>query len=104
MVLLMRCSTGEDWNRLMYDCWKENSIAPLYFIVFIMLVTNIMLNLFILVIIQQFSKYYIEEDNSKQRFEDDFEAFKLAWEDFSEHYECLKIRQKDVPKFIMKLP
>ena len=31
-----------------------------------------MLNLFVLVIIQQFEKYYIEEDNPRQRFEEDF--------------------------------
>ena len=114
-MILFAISTGEDWNVIMYDCLKTppgceagvncgSSLAPLFFIIFIMLVTNIMLNLFILVIIQQFSKYYIEEDNSKQRFEDDFEAFKEAWAEPSEHYECLKIRQKDVPKFIMKLP
>ena len=48
----------------MYDCWRKNSIAPLYFIVFIMLVTHIMLNLFILVIIEQFEKYYLTSNNS----------------------------------------
>ena len=95
-MILFAISTGEDWNVIMYDCLIVppecepgvncgSSLAPLFFICFIMLVSNIMLNLFILVIIQQFSKYYIEEDNSKQRFEDDFEAFKKAWADFSEH-------------------
>ena len=60
--LLFSISTGEDWNRIMYDCMHtapncvegENcgsDIAPIFFIAFIMLVSNIMLNLFILVII-----------------------------------------------------
>ena len=61
--LLFSISTGEDWNRIMFDCMRlppdcipgrtcGSSIAPMFFLSFIMLVTNIMLNLFILVIIQ----------------------------------------------------
>ena len=67
-LLLFAISTGEDWNKLMYDCWRENSIAPLYFIVFIMLVSYIMLNLFILVIIEQFEKYYLSDNNPLEIF------------------------------------
>ena len=84
-------STGEDWNRIMYDCMRlepncipgktcGTSLAPLFFITFILVVTHVMLNLFVLVIIQQFSKYYIEEDNPLARFEEDFEGFKKAWQ------------------------
>ena len=61
-MLLFSVSTGEDWNKIMYDCWKTepgctpglncgSSLAALFFLVFIVLVTYIMLNLFILVII-----------------------------------------------------
>ena len=88
--LLFSISTGEDWNRIMYDCMRVEpdcipgktcgtSLAPFFFLSFILVVTHIMLNLFVLVIIQQFSKYYIEEDNPRARFEEDFEGFKKAW-------------------------
>jgi hypothetical protein len=61
-LLLFSISTGEDWNRIMYDCQHTlpncipgetcgNSLAPVYFIAFIVLVSYVMLNLFILVII-----------------------------------------------------
>lgn len=74
----------------MYDSWRTDdcdiegascgsSIAPLFYIFFNMIVSNVMLNLFILVIIQQFSKYYLEDDNPLTRFEDDFNDFKVAW-------------------------
>ena len=63
--LLFSISTGEDWNRIMYDCMRlepncesgktcGSSIAPLFFLTFNMIVSNIMLNLFILVIVMQF--------------------------------------------------
>ena len=62
-LLLFSISTGEDWNMIMYDCYRtgEDCIpgetcgsvwAPVYFIAVITLVTYVMLNLFILVIIQ----------------------------------------------------
>ena len=61
-ALLFSISTGEDWNRIMFDCMRlppdcipgltcGSSIAPVFFLTFIMVVTNVMLNLFILVII-----------------------------------------------------
>ena len=51
MILLLRVSTGEDWNRIMYDCMKESKVAPFYFISFILICTYVMLNLFVLVIL-----------------------------------------------------
>ena len=95
--LLFSISTGEDWNRIMYDTMDlppnctpgktcGSSIAPVFFLSFIMIVTNIMLNLFILVIIQQFSKYYLEDENPLSRFEEDSEDFKEAWKFFTDRY------------------
>ena len=113
--LLFSISTGEDWNRIMYDCMRlppdcipeetcGTSIAPLFFLMFNMIVSNIMLNLFILVILQQFEKYYLEEDNPLTRFEDDFEGFKNAWSLFTDRYSCIKIRAQHIPQFFRKLP
>jgi sodium leak channel non-selective protein len=61
-LLLFAISTGEDWNKLMYDCVDTppncipgqtcgSSLAPAYYIIFVLFVSNVMLNLFILVII-----------------------------------------------------
>ena len=61
-LLLFVISTGENWNMLMYDCNDTppnctpgetcgTSYAPAFFIVFVLFVQNVMLNLFILVII-----------------------------------------------------
>ena len=96
-MMLFSVSTGEDWNRIMFDCSRlppncipgktcGSSLASLFFLSFIMIVSNIMLNLFILVIIQQFDKYYLVLDNPRSRFEEDFTDFKYAWEPFTERY------------------
>ncbi len=34
-----------------------------FYIIFVILVQNVMLNLFILVIVQQFETYYVSDDN-----------------------------------------
>lgn len=71
MLLLLAMMTGEDWNRVMFDCSRtpedgciegENcgsAFAFSYFNVLIIVCSYVMLQLFILVIIQQFDKYYL---------------------------------------------
>lgn len=78
-LLLFSISTGEDWNKIMHDCNRTlpdciegetcgSPFAPAYFIAFIILVTYVMLNLFILVIIQQFEKLYLDKNSPLARF------------------------------------
>jgi hypothetical protein len=86
--LLIRVSTGEDWNYIMKDTMLTqddrcipnetcgSSWSPLFFFPYMMLCTWVMLNLFILVIIQQFETYYLDEDNVIARFKEDTERFK----------------------------
>ena len=106
--LLFSISTGEDWNRIMFDCMDTGkggtSLAPAFFLTFILIVTHVMLNLFVLVIIQQFSKYYIEDDNPLTRFEEDFEDFVKAWKHDTGRYDCTKMKVKHISNFFARLP
>ena len=53
-----------------------------------------MLNLFVLVILQQFDKYYLPKDNILEKFKNDFENFKETWKEFTlSRYNCLKIKE-----------
>ncbi len=88
LLIIIRISTGEDWNFIMKDTMKTEedgcipdktcglSYSPIFFIPLMMLCTFIMLNLFILVIIQQFETYYLDSDNVISKFKDDLEKFK----------------------------
>ena len=112
--LLFSISTGEDWNRVMYDCMRTtdcipgktcgSSIGAVFFLSFNVIVSNIMLNLFILVIIQQFDKYFLTSDSPLMRFEDDFADFKNSWKDLTERYQCTKLKTNKLQDFIDKLP
>lgn len=76
-ILLFALSTGEDWNKVMFDCSRDEAwgcvqginCGPgatksyVFFMLLILVTSHVMLNLFILVIIQQFEKYYLPEEN-----------------------------------------
>lgn len=63
MITLIRCSTGEDWHLLMYDlsyrgedCVEGVSCGSpfgfVFMIIFILMMSFVMLNLFILILIK----------------------------------------------------
>ena len=103
MLILLMIATGEDWNKIMFDTSRTppdciqgetcgTSIAPLYFISFIMICSFVLLNLFILIILQQFDKYYLPNDNVLKRFKNDLEIFKKNWHEFSKDNDGIKLK------------
>lgn len=59
-----------------------------------------MLNLFVLVIIQQFDTYYLDADNVILRFKENLELFKLTWTHFTKDHNCLKIKDTRLVAFM----
>ena len=83
-MTLFRMSTGEDWYKIMFDlsrplgdtygCHNDScegsglnnifiALSIVFFIFYILIVQYIMLNLFILVLMQNFEENYISADN-----------------------------------------
>mmetsp|Transcript_23808 Transcript_23808/g.20743 ORF Transcript_23808/g.20743 Transcript_23808/m.20743 type:complete len:202 (+) Transcript_23808:1231-1836(+) len=68
MTVLFRCSTGEDWHRIMFETMKTNDCTPgyncgssanaVFFITFVVLLQFIMLNVFILILLETFDENY----------------------------------------------
>ena len=115
-ILMFAVSTGEDWNKIMFDCSRTeadgcikgqtcgNVFAFAYFIILVVMCTHVMLNLFILVIIQQFEKYYLPKDNMIVLFKRDLDSFMRVWKtETQDKYKCLKIKEKQLPKFFRVL-
>jgi len=91
-VLLFALSTGEDWNKVMFDCSRtkedgcvegincgKKAFSIIFFMSLVLICSYVMLNLFILVIIQQFEKYYLPEENMLAKFKDDSVSFMKIW-------------------------
>ena len=79
MVLLFRCSTGENWWFFMFDTYKATPYAPLFWIPFIVICSFIMLNLFILVILDEFEKYSVKGDSPRVVFKESIVEFRKNW-------------------------
>lgn len=115
-LTLFVIATGENWNGLMYDCLNTppgctpgedcgTSLAPLFYIIFVVFIQNVMLNLFILVILTQFELYYMSDDNPIKKFQKSLNVFMATWIHFTQtRYRCLKLREKKLNDFFRQLP
>ena len=110
MMLLMKMATGEDWNNFMFDCARTNDscasglgcgdiYAYIYFISFKLVVTFIMLNLFVLVVLELFDKYFIESNNFVNSYKDYFEKFQYQWYKLKPSHQGWMINQDKLIKF-----
>lgn len=58
-----------------------------------------MINLYVLVIIQQFEKYYLSKGNILEKFKDDLNTFKEMWTFFTREYNCQKMKDVKIIGF-----
>jgi len=80
------CIKGETCGKPPFSYW--------YFYVMVLTCSYVMLNLFILVIIQQFEKYYLPKENMITLFKNDFTKFMTIWKKFTQdRYQCMKIKE-----------
>eukprot|EP01065_Artemidia_motanka_P019341 TRINITY_DN22979_c0_g1_i1.p1 TRINITY_DN22979_c0_g1~~TRINITY_DN22979_c0_g1_i1.p1 ORF type:complete len:1900 (+),score=689.80 TRINITY_DN22979_c0_g1_i1:56-5701(+) len=95
LLLLVRVCTGETWNGIMHDlmnqpanCSAQNDcppspfIPPLYFITFLIIAAQVMLNLFVAIILDTFSTTLdIEQSSVKMS---DLNRFVSCWSEFND--------------------
>jgi len=115
MMLCFQIATGENWDRIMFDCARTSYdcaagincgkwYAYAYFICFKIVVTYIMLNLFVLVVLQLFEKYFLEDDNAVSVFKEDFDMFQEAWLESKPTLHGLLLPQHKIFDFFRSLP
>lgn len=79
-VILFRSQTGEDWYLVMFDTMHQgNQFNAVFWIIFIVIQEFIMLNLFILIILDQYDINYFHEDNPLLKFQISKKNFIKAW-------------------------
>ncbi len=102
-IELFRYSTGEDWHVGMYK-FSENKpiLGKIYFISYIFFSFFIMINMFVLIVIEQFENFYFNKENPINCFEDITDEFRKIWGLF-----CVdngeKIKHGDVYNFFICL-
>ena len=117
-LLVFATTTGEDWNKVMFECGRQptdtpipcdperncgSSLSTLYFMVLVVGNSYIMLNLFILVITQNFEENYTDESNLKM-FSTDLNHFMdVCREQTQKRYDCLYINESKLNAFFRRL-
>jgi voltage-dependent calcium channel L type alpha-1D len=91
IFLLFRIATGEDWELIMEDVSSQYAWAPVYFVSFVIIGAFVMLNLFIAVIMENFSFISQLEDASDVTLAD-FQRFSRVWQ----HYDPERTRSISV--------
>lgn len=56
-----------------------NSFAVFYFFTYILFTTFIMLELFVLIILNDFEEYNLKDDNPIEQFKENLEIFRFSW-------------------------
>lgn len=114
--MVFALATGEDWNKVMFDCSRSpadgcikgetcgTGWSIIYFVLLVLVCSHVMLNLFILVIIQQFEHYYLPKDNVIAHFKNDLSSFMKVWKKFTQdRYNCAKIKESMLTNFFKEL-
>lgn len=85
ILALFRSATGESWFILMYDCSQATGsvTSNIYFCSFITISYFIMLNLFIMVILQNYDDYQSNPNNVFKILNKDIRKFKNVWSLYS---------------------
>ncbi|CAD8186158.1 unnamed protein product [Paramecium octaurelia] len=102
-ILLFLSQTGLDWNRIMYDTMNNGSnFNALFWVVFILIQNFVMLNLFILIVLDQYDINYFHEDNPLNRFDEYQNKMLDVWTRFSS--DGAIISQNKLTDLVLQLP
>jgi hypothetical protein len=105
MLTLVRIATGEDWNRFMYDCEKQQNkyITGIYFSTFTYVSSFIVLNLFIMVMIQEYDEFQNNPYSVPQMFRKESKKFQNAWKNFAMPLNKFKMHHRFLMEFVYEL-
>lgn len=107
LIILFKILSGDEWFLVMFEAYKNPNggalVSIIFFLSFFTLCSYIMVNVFILIIIQQFEQNQIEEENPIQTFKENLENFRKIWAEFSAGNDTAFINQKNLIDFYMKL-
>ncbi|CAG9314126.1 unnamed protein product [Blepharisma stoltei] len=106
IIKLFKHSTGENWPDAMFDCAKSSSgrvIAYLYWCTFISATTFVLLNVFVMVILQDYEDFANDAQSGVIIFNKDVKQFKTAWATYSATSQGLRIHYKFLVELMYSL-
>ena len=105
VLALFRVATGENWHHVMFDTMKHRSysVCLIYFLSFVVMTSFIMLNIFLMVVVQSYEDYKTNPDSIFRVFVALSKEFKTAWKTNSESTKNSMIHYKKLPDFMYEV-
>lgn len=79
LSITSNCTPNVNCGSCNYNIFNFQEFSTIFFLTYIMLTTIIMLNLFILIILNDFEEFNLKEDNSIDQFKDNLDQFINSW-------------------------
>ena len=106
MMMLVKCSTGEDWGSVMYAYGSTSATyvtSRAYFMTFVLFTTFIMLVLLELVVVQIFENFYFNPDSALTLYREMKTNFDRTWNAFTVETKGQKIYYQKLVRFFAHL-
>ena len=105
MITLFRISTGEDWYLIMYDCKNaiNLTVSGIFFMSFITITSFVMLNFFIMVIIQTYDDFEKNPFHIFKKFTHDIKNIKKIWSRFADKQMIYRIHFRKLIEMMKEL-
>ena len=81
VLVLIRSSTGEDWNYTRNDCaaYANPWATAIFFVTFECMTTFVMYNMFVMVMLQEYENYHNNPESSFKLYKKHLAMFNAAW-------------------------
>lgn len=104
IMTLFKVSTADNWGFIIFDAMDQISpLSAIYFISFYIITSYVLINLFILVLLQQFENYNLNPNNPLHTFKDYLSKFRKTWLEYIENSQNIKIHQRYLVSFFIAL-
>lgn len=104
IMTLFKVSTADNWGFIIFDTMDQiHPLSALYFVTFYIVTSYILINLFILVLLQQFENYSLNPNNPLHTFKDYIAKFRKVWGKFIDVKQPMRIHSKYLVRFFTAL-
>ncbi|CAD8121632.1 unnamed protein product [Paramecium sonneborni] len=115
MLSLFKCASGDDWRTIMTDTifynpyCDENEIYcgsiynQIYFFLFMLLSNYVLLNLFVLGLVEQFEQFFMLQNSMIQTYVENMDKIKTIWCKYSSETQGQAMHYKFLCRFLMDI-
>ncbi|CAD8095967.1 unnamed protein product [Paramecium sonneborni] len=115
LLALYKCASGDDFRTIMTDTMHHNPSCPenpdccgsdfsqIYFITFMLFSNYVLLNLFILGLIEQFEEFFQVQNSMIQTYVEEIDKIKTAWCKYSAETNGQSMHYKFLCRFLLDI-